>query len=112
MPTNETALGTLRQESGAAVDLLADLFENSAVGVHLQDAEGRILHANATLASLAGCTPAQMQGRRFAEFLADPDAAAQMAQQLSAGDSVTNIETAIVRRDASRRDVLVSANAL
>lgn len=92
--------------------LLADLFENSAIGMHLQDPEGVIQLANPALEAMLGYPPGELEGRSAHEIHTDSRVASQIMDRLASGEPITNLEVTLAARDGTRREVLISANAL
>ena len=92
--------------------LLADLLENSPVGLHIQDEQGIVVRANATLLQMLGCALSSVCGKSFSTFYANSADARIVVERLARGETVLNHETSLVAADGSIRLVIMSANVL
>ncbi len=89
-----TDLHTAREQVAALQRETEAILARIPVGVWLKDRAGVLLHCNAAAAALHGMTPAQMQGRTFAELMPERAARAQAqdAQVLQGGEPLTVVE--------------------
>ncbi|MDB6128731.1 MAG: luxQ 5, partial [Verrucomicrobia bacterium] len=92
--------------------LLADFFENAAVGLHWVGADGIILRVNQTELNLLGYTEAEYVGHHVSEFHADADVIEEILERLGKGEGVENSAARLRCKDGSIKDVLISSNAL
>lgn len=92
--------------------LLADFFENAAVGLHWVGPDGRILRANRAELELLGYSREEYVGRHVAEFHADPAVIADILGKLSCGETLHNYEARLRCKNGSIKDVLISSNVL
>ncbi len=66
---------------------LEDFFENSAIALHIVDADGVIVRANKAELSLLGFTAEEYVGRHIAEFHVDPPVIGDILRRLSCGET-------------------------
>jgi PAS domain S-box-containing protein len=92
--------------------LLADFFENAAVGLHWVGPDGTILRANQTELDLLGYSKEEYVGRHIAEFHADPPVIADILNRLQCGECLQGYEARLRCKDGSIRHVLISSNVL
>ena len=92
--------------------LLADFFENAAVGLHWVGPDGTIIRANRAELELLGYAKEEYIGRNIAEFHADPPVIEDILQKLSCGDTLHNYEARLRCKNGSIRNVLISSNVL
>lgn len=89
---------------------LADFIDNAAVGMHLLDAEGRIIWANRAELQLLGYAKDEFIGRHSADLHADPVAGQAMLACIGRGETVEDREIALRAKDGSLRHVLLNAS--
>jgi len=97
---------------GRIQQLLSDFFDNAAVGLHWQAADGTIQRANRALADLLGHPPEQLVGRNILEFHAEPRAGAEIIDRLARGETVNSFQARLVNSSGASSWALVSANVL
>ncbi|MCA1818472.1 MAG: PAS domain-containing protein, partial [Halobacteriales archaeon] len=90
---------------------LRDLLENAAPGIHQADAQGRILWANRAELEMLGYAAQEYVGRNFAEFHADPGAAADILERLARGETLRDHPARLLRKDGTVRHVRIHCNA-
>jgi PAS domain S-box-containing protein len=92
--------------------LLADFFENAAVGLHWVGPDGVILRANQTELDLLGYSKEEYVGRHIAEFHSDPLIIKDILKRLNGGESLQGYEARLRCKDGSIKHVLISSNVL
>lgn len=99
--------------SGLADDLVSvdyeDFFENAAVGLHIVDADGRIVHANSAELRLLGYEPAEYIGQEIAAFYDDRAVIRDIMERLARGERVHRYPAQLKARDGSLKHVEVSS---
>ncbi len=105
---------TARREAEAALRrserVLADFFENGALGLHWVGPDGIILRANRAELELLGYAPEEYIGHHIAEFHADRDAIDDILARLTRAEELHNYEARLRCKDGSIRHVLISSN--
>ena len=93
---------------------LSDYFHAAPVGLHLTTADGAIKRTNLAELELLGYTGREDEylGRHVAEFHADSDAVQTLLDRLVEGETVTEYEATLLRRDGKPQKVLLYANAV
>lgn len=91
-------------------DELEDFFENSAIGLHIVNAEGRILRANKAELDLLGYTEQEYVGRHIAGFHTDAPVIAEILQRLSCGEKLERFPARMRAKDGSVKHVLLTSN--
>jgi diguanylate cyclase (GGDEF)-like protein/PAS domain S-box-containing protein len=89
---------------------LDDFFENAAIALHWVGHDGTILRANRAELELTGYDLEEYLGRNVIEFHADADVGAAIIERLQHGETLSNVEARLRRRDGSLRHVLISSN--
>lgn len=92
--------------------LLADFFDNGAVGLHWVGPDGIILRANRTELELLGYPEAEYVGRHIAEFHADAPVIEEILRKLSSGATLHNFEARLRCKSGEIKHVLISSNVL
>jgi PAS domain S-box-containing protein len=92
--------------------LLAEFFENAAVGLHWVGPDGTVLRVNQTELDLLGYTREEYVGHHIAEFHADPPVIQDILSRLSCGECLQGYEARLRTKDGSIRNVLISSNVL
>jgi PAS domain S-box-containing protein len=82
------------------------------VGLRWVGPDGRILWANRAELDLLGYSEPEYVGRHIAEFLAEPETAAEILGRLARGESVTAYEVLVRTKDGSTRQVLIDGQGL
>ena len=90
--------------------ILADFFENAALGLTWIDPDGMILRANRTELSLLGYTREEYVGRHIADFHVDRAAIVDVLARVARGETVDTWEARLRACDGSIKHVLMSAN--
>jgi PAS domain S-box-containing protein len=107
---------TLRRKAEKALQrseqLLADFFENAAVGLHWVGPDGIVLRVNQTELDLLGYTREEYIGHHISEFHADPPVIKDILNKLSCGECLQGYEARLRCKDGSVRHVLISSNVL
>ena len=93
-------------------ELLADFFENAAVGLHWVDRDGKIIRANRAELELLGYSSEEYIGRHIADFHADTAAIEEILARLTRGETIHGYEAQLRCKDGSLRHVLISSNVL
>ncbi|HEU4685351.1 MAG TPA: PAS domain S-box protein [Nitrospira sp.] len=91
---------------------LSDFFENSAIGLHWVDADGKVIRVNQAELDLLGYSREEYLGHHIAEFHADQQAIDDILVRLEQGETLHNYEARLRCKDGSTRDVLISSNVL
>lgn len=94
-----------------ALELAMDVLQNGVLGIHVVDAEGRVIWSNAAEHDILGYSPRELIGRSFFDLHADKEAARGLFQRLQSGESVRNCVVRLIARDGTERRVLVDSNA-
>jgi PAS domain S-box-containing protein len=85
------------------------LFERSPAAIFVAGRDGTITDANVALAKIVGgAVPAEVVGRRFPEFLADPGEWDRLAARLGLERSVSDLELRLRRTDGAVRWILAN----
>jgi PAS domain S-box-containing protein len=92
--------------------MLADLFDNAAVGLHLIGTNGRILRANRTELEMLGYSQEEFVGHFIEEFYVNAPVIADVSPKLVRGEALDNHEARLRCKDGSIKDVLISCNGL
>jgi PAS domain S-box-containing protein len=92
--------------------LLADFFENAAVGLHWVGPDGTILRANRAELEMLGYSKEEYIGHHIAEFHVDRPIIEDILTKLSCGETLHNHEARLRCKDGSIRHVLISSNVL
>ncbi|MDB6027482.1 MAG: putative Histidine kinase [Verrucomicrobiales bacterium] len=93
-------------------ELLADFFENGAVGLHWVGPDGIILRANRAELELLGYSEKEYIGHHIAEFHADAPVIEDILSKLSCGKCLQNYEARLRCKDKSIKHVLITSNVL
>jgi PAS domain S-box-containing protein len=101
------ALHLRRTESGQE---LADVFENTVIGLHRLAEDGTILWANRAELELLGYSWDEYVGRPIADFHADPATLAAIQQRLASGEALRNIEVQLRGHDGLIHHVLMDTH--
>jgi PAS domain S-box-containing protein len=91
--------------------LLADFFENAAVGLHWVGPDGTILRANRTELEMLGYSREEYVGHNIAEFHVDGPVIEDILRKLTCGDCLQNYEARLRCKNGSIKHVLISSNA-
>lgn len=92
--------------------LLADSFENAAIGLHWVGPDGIVIRVNQTELDLLGYTRKEYVGHHIAEFHADPSVIEDILTRLSCGECLQHYEARLRCKDGSIRYVRISSNVL
>jgi len=106
-----TSRKELDDEIGRRNRELEDFFENSAVGLHIVNAEGIVLRANRAELAMLGYRVDEYVGRHIAEFHADAPVIGQILQKLSCGEPLDRCPARLIAKDGSIRHVLITSNS-
>lgn len=110
---NETAA---RQLAEAALrrseQLLADFFENAAVGMHCFGSDGAVLRVNQAQLDLLGYTRDEYLGQHMAKFFVDQAIFEDVFQRLLSRQTLHPYEARLRCKDGSIKDVAIDSNAL
>lgn len=96
----------LRQKSAD----LEDFFENSAVGLHIVNAEGLILRANKAELAFLGYSPEEYIGRHIAEFHVDAPVIEDIISKLSNGERLEGYPARLRAKDGAIKHVAITSN--
>ncbi|HEY4668964.1 MAG TPA: ATP-binding protein [Tepidiformaceae bacterium] len=88
-----------------------DFFQNGAVPMHWVAPDGTIIRANNAELDLAGYERDEYVGRPIFGFHEDPGAIEHLLERLRAGEVVRNFPSVIVRKDGTKRHVLIDSSA-
>jgi PAS domain S-box-containing protein len=89
---------------------LTDFIENAAVGLHWVGPDGRILWANKAELEIVDYPAEEYIGHHISEFHADKEAIDEILARLTNGETVTEYEARLRRKDGAIRHVLISSN--
>lgn len=89
---------------------IADLVENSVVGIHRLALDGTILWANQAQLDLLGYTGEEYMGHPISEFHDDPALMETRLSQLISGINQLNFEARLKHKTGSTIDVLINSN--
>ncbi len=92
--------------------LLADFFENAAVGLHWVGPDGTVLRVNQTELDLLGYTREEYVGHHIASFTPTRPSFEDILSRLSCGECLQGYEARLRCKDGSIRHVLISSNVL
>jgi len=92
---------------------LSDFFYGAPIGLQLTGLDGTIKLTNLAELELLGYRDHEEEyvGRHFAEFHTDSEAVQSFIDRLTAGESIAEHETTLLRRDGTIQKVLLYANA-
>jgi PAS domain S-box-containing protein len=90
---------------------LEDFFENSAIPLHIVNAEGIIVRANQAEVDLLGYSRDEYIGRHVAEFHVDAPVIGEILQRLSCGKALDKFPARLRAKDGSIKCVLVTSNS-
>ena len=88
----------------------ADVLETALVGVHVADAQGRILWANPAALDMLGLYRDEVVGHRIDDLFDDPGHGERLLLRLRRGEAVANEQVRLRARDGAVRHALASAN--
>ncbi|MCD9014119.1 PAS domain-containing sensor histidine kinase [Parachryseolinea silvisoli] len=91
---------------------LQDYVDTAPIGLHWVNAEGIIIWANQAELDMLGYRADEYIGRHIGEFHATQEGATEILRRLAANDVLQQYEAAMVHRDGSIRDVLISSSVL
>jgi PAS domain S-box-containing protein len=91
---------------------LREFLENATVGLRWVGPDGRILWANRAELLLVGYPEPEYIGQHIAQFLVDPETAADILGRLARKESVDSYETRVRTRDGSIKHVLIHGSGL
>lgn len=91
---------------------LQDYVDTAPIGLHWVNAEGIIIWANQAELDMLGYRADEYIGRHIGEFHATQEGATEILRRLSANELLQQHEAAMVHRDGSVRDVLISSSVL
>jgi len=89
---------------------LADFFENAPVGLSWIDGNGILLRVNRHEAQSLGYAREEMVGRPMTDFHEDPAVVASLLARLTRGETVSDVEARLRRKDGTTCWVRISAN--
>jgi PAS domain S-box-containing protein len=92
--------------------LLADFFDNAAVGLHWVGADGTVLRANRAELDLLGYREDEYVGHHISEFHADAPVISDILQRLTCGETLDSYEARLRCKNGDIRHVLISSNVL
>jgi PAS domain S-box-containing protein len=90
---------------------LEDFFENSAVALHIVDADGLIVRANKAELALLGFRAEEYIGRHIADFHVDQPVIGDILRRLSCGERLDRYPARLRAKDGSIRHVLITSNS-
>jgi PAS domain S-box-containing protein len=91
---------------------LREFLDQATVGLRWVAPDGRILWANRAELELVGCAEQEYVGHRVAEFLVEPQAAADILDRLALGERVEAYQARLRTRDGSIKQVLIDGSSL
>ena len=101
-----------RQEEAArqAEQDLRDFLENAHMPIHWVGPDGMVLWANRAELQMLGYSPDEYIGHHIAEFHADQPVIDDILKRLTDGETLTDYEARLRRKDGSIRDVLINSS--
>jgi PAS domain S-box-containing protein len=87
-----------------------DFFENGAVGLHIVDASGRILHANSAELRLLGFRAEDYIGHQIEDFYEEKAAIDDIMARLKRGENIERYSARMKARDGTVKHVEVSSS--
>ena len=103
---------TAERQLRRSEQLLADFFENAAVGLHWVGPDGTVLRVNQTELDLLGYAREEYIGHHIAEFHADAHVIDDILTRLGCGEALQGYEARLRCKDGSIKHVLISSNVL
>ncbi|HEX9638659.1 MAG TPA: ATP-binding protein [Acidobacteriota bacterium] len=91
---------------------LREFLDHATVGLRLVGPDGRILWANRAELELVGYSEPEYVGRHIADFLVEPETAADILARLARDQSLESYETRIRTKDGSIKQVLIDGSPL
>ena len=91
---------------------LREFLDHATVGLRWVGPDGRILWANRAELDLVGYPESEYVGRHIAEFLVEPETAADLLGRLAREERVLSYETRLRTRDGSIKRVLIDGSGL
>jgi PAS domain S-box-containing protein len=91
---------------------LREFLEEATVGLRWVGPDGRILWANRAELRLGGWSETEYLGRHIADFLVEPETAADLLGRIARQESVSAYETQVRTKDGSVKRVLVDGSGL
>jgi PAS domain S-box-containing protein len=91
---------------------LREFLDQATVGLCWVGPDGRILWANGAELDLVGYSEPEYVGRHIADFLVEPETAADILGRLARGESVLSYETRLRTKDGSVKQVLIDGSGL
>jgi len=112
-PPKQRLRSSLAQSGNAPVPQLAfeDFFENGAIAMHWVAPDGTILRANNAELELAGYGRDEYIGQSIFRFHEDERSVEKLMEKLRAGEVVQSFPSVIIRKDGSKRHVLMDSSA-
>jgi PAS domain S-box-containing protein len=92
--------------------ILADFFENAAIGLHWIAPDGTILRANRAELAMLGYSQAEFVGHKIGEFQVEGASAAERNEKPATAQASGERAARLRCKDGSIKDVLVSSNEL
>jgi PAS domain S-box-containing protein len=90
---------------------LRDFLENAHMPIHWVGPDGIILWANSAELQMLGYSSDEYFGRHIADFHADQSVTDDILKRLTRGETLTDYEARLRRKDGSIRDVLINSSA-
>ncbi len=91
---------------------LVDFLERAPLGFCWVDLDGRVLWTNATTLEMLDCSEQECVGHLIAEFLLDPQAAANIVGRLGRKEKVSAYDASLRTKAGAIRRVLIGAHGL
>ena len=91
---------------------LREFLDHATIGLRWVGPDGRILWANSAELDLVGYSEPEYVGQHIAEFLVEPETAADILHRLAREESVTSHETRLRTKDGSIKQVLIDGSGL
>jgi PAS domain S-box-containing protein len=91
---------------------LREFLDLATVGLSWVGPDGHILWANRAVLDLVGYSEAEYVGQHIAEFLVEPETAADILGRLAREESVRSYETRLRTKDGSIKQVLIGGSGL
>jgi diguanylate cyclase (GGDEF)-like protein len=89
-----------------------EVFISSAVGIAITDPTGRFTQTNPVLATILGCQPDELTGRRLRDFFAKPSEDTSLLDQLGAGQDRVRERRELIRADGETAWVYLISSSL
>ena len=88
-----------------------EFLDNSTVGIHLVDGEGKVIWANRKELDFLGYEESEYLGTHIADFHIDEDVIRTILNVLTSGQELSTYPARLKAKDGSTKFVLINSNA-